>query len=129
MTTRKIAEALTQDQLIKIVRERFAGEAADLMCRMVEVLPRENQLWNVRTAKAKFAHVLTLVRENEPQFVQREGDKEPVILLSLKAMHDLLERGVTGQSFTERMAPFMQRTSTILTAPELGKMDRFEIPD
>lgn len=129
MTTRKIAEALTRDQLIKIVRERFAGETAGLMCRMVEELPHRNQLWNVRTAKAKFSHVLTLVRQNEPQFVQREGDEEPVILLSLKAMHDLLERGVNGQSFTERMAPFMQRTSTILTAPELGEMDRFEIPD
>lgn len=128
MITRPTLDDLTQDQLTQMVRERFTGIAAELMCRMVEELPRRNQLWNVRTAKARFAEVLTLVRTDAPQFVQREGDEEPVMLLSLKSMYDLLERGVIGQSFTEGMAPYMQCTSTALTVPELGERDRFAIP-
>lgn len=129
MTTRIAIEDMTQDQLTKMVRDRFTGEAADLMCRMVEVLPTINRLWNVRTAKANLPHVLELARKDTPQFVLREGDKEPVMLISLAAMYDLLERGVVGQSYTESMAPFMQHTSTSLDVPELGEMDHFTFPD
>lgn len=128
MTTRTALEDLTQDRLTKIVREHYTGEAAELMCSMVKELPRMNQLWNVRTAKAKLPQVLELVRKNAPQFVLREGDEEPVILISMRAMHNLLERGIVEQSFTERMAPFMQHTSTTLAVPELGEMDHFTIP-
>lgn len=119
---------LTQVQLTQIVRGRFSGLAADLMCRMVSVLPGRNPLWNVRTAKAKFAEMLALVRKGDPQFLLREGDEEPVILLSFEAMHKLVERGVVGQSFTEGMAPFMRHTSTELTARDFGPRDRFTIP-
>lgn len=128
MTTRTTVEELTQVQLTKLVRERFTGLAAELMCRMVEEMPRRSPLWNVRTAKAKFAEVLALVRTGDPQFVQREGDEEPVMLLSLDAMYNLLERGVVGQSFTEGMAPYMRQTSTDLPIPEFGSRDRFTIP-
>ena len=110
------------------MRERFSGFAAELMCRMVEGLPRLSQLWNVRTAKAKFSEVLALARTGDPQFIQREGDEEPVMLISLTTMHDLLDRGVVGQSHTVSMAPFMQHTSTALDIPELGDMDHFTIP-
>lgn len=127
MATRKTSEELTRDHLTKLVRDRFTGLAAELMCRMVEELPHRNQLWNVRTAKAKFAEVLALVRKGDPQFVQREGDEEPVMLISLDTMYQLLDKGVSGQSFTEAMAPYMCRTSTCLTVPELGSRDRFTI--
>jgi hypothetical protein len=46
-------------------------------------LPHRSQLWNVSTAKAKFSEVLALARAGDPQFVQREGDEEPVMLISL----------------------------------------------
>jgi len=128
MATRKTTEELTRDQLTKLVRERFSGFAAELMCRMVEGLPRLSQLWNVRTAKAKFSEVLALVRKGDPQFIQREGDEEPVMLISLTTMINILERGVIEKSYTESMAPFMQHTSTALAVPELGEMDRFTIP-
>ena len=128
MPTREVHEKLSQVQLTEIVRGRFSGLAADLMCRMVDVLPGDNPLWNVRTAKAKFAEMLAQVREGNPQFLLREGDKEPVMVLSLTAMHKLLERGVVGHSFTEGMAPFMQRTNTVLTARDFGPSDRFTIP-
>ena len=128
MATRKTAEKLNRDQLARLVRDRYTGFAAELMCRMVEESPRRNQIWTVRTARAKFAEVLTLAHTDSPQFVQREGDEEPVMLVSLKTMHDLLERRVIGQSFTESMAPFMQRTSISLAVPELGARDRFTIP-
>lgn len=128
MATRKAAEGLTRDQLTRLVRDRFTGLTAELMCRMVEELPRRSQLWNVRTAKAKFSEVLALARKGDPQFIQREGDEEPVMLISLTTMFDLLERGVIGKSYSESMAPFMQHTSTALAVPELGEMDRFTIP-
>lgn len=128
MATRKTPEELIRDQLTRLVRDRFTGVAAELMCRMVEELPRRSQLWNVRTAKAKFSEVLALVRTGYPQFVQREGDEEPVMLISLTTMIDFLERGVIGKSYTESMAPFMQHTSTALAVPELGEMDRLTIP-
>ena len=128
MSRRTAQEELTQVQLTRIVRGRFSGLAADLMCRMVSVLPGRNPVWNVRTAKAKLAEVLALVRQGDPQFLLREGDEEPVMLLSLKAMHKLVERGVVGQSFTEGMAPFMRHTSTELTARDFGPRDRFAIP-
>ncbi len=119
---------LTQVQLTQIVRGHFSGLAADLMCRMVRVLPGRNPLWNVRTAKAKFAEMLALVRKGTPQFLLRDGDEEPVIFLSLESMHKLLERGVVGQSFTEGMAPFMRNTSAELTISDAGPRDRFTIP-
>lgn len=110
------------------MRVRFTGLTVELMCRKVEELPHRSQLWNVSTAKAKFSEVLALARAGDPQFVQREGDEEPVMLISLTTMIDFLERGVIGKSYTESMAPFMQHTSTALAVPELGEMDRFMIP-
>ena len=132
MPTRAVPEKpipiqITQVDLTKMVRRRFSGLAADLLCRMVTEMPSRNTLWNVRTAKAKFAQVLALVRNGDPQFLLREGDEEPVMLVSLKTMHNLLERGIIGQSFTEGMAPFMRHTSADLTARELAPRDRFTI--
>lgn len=132
MPTRAVPEKpipiqITQVDLTKIVRRRFSGLAADLLCRMITEMPSRNTLWNVRTAKAKFAQVLALVRNGDPQFLLREGDEEPVMLVSLKTMHNLLERGIIGQSFTEGMAPFMRHTSADLAARELGPRDRFTI--
>lgn len=128
MATQKTTEELTTDQLVRLVRDRFTGLAAELMCRMVEELPHRSQLWNVRMAKAKFAEVLALVRTGAPQFVQRDGDEEPVMLISLDTLYKLLDKSVAGQTFTESMAPFMCRTSTCLTVPELGSQDLFTIP-
>jgi hypothetical protein len=119
---------LTQAELTRLVRERFSGLAADLMCRMISVLPDTNPLWNVRSAKAQFAELLAQVRKGHPQFLLREGDEEPVMLLSLGAMHELVERGIVGQSFTEGMGPFMHRTHTRLRVRESAERDRFTIP-
>lgn len=129
MATRKTAKELTRDQLTRLVHDRFTGFTAELMCRMLEELPRRTQFWNVRTAKAKFDEVLALVRTGDPQFVQREGDEEPVMLISLDAMYKLLDKSTAGQSFTEAMAPYMHKTITDLTVPELGSQDRFTIPN
>lgn len=129
MATRKMSEELTRDQLTRLMRARFSGEAAELMCRMVEELPDRNQLWNVRTAKSRLADVLALVRTGYPQFVQRDGDEEPIVLISLDSICKLLDRRMTGLSFTEAMAPYMHRTSTNLTVPELGSQDRYTIPE
>ena len=129
MATRKTPKEMTRDQLTKHVRDRFTGFAAELMCRMVEELPRQSQLWDVRTAKAKFAEVLALVHAGNPQFVLREGDEEPVMLISLDTMYKLLDRRTAGLSFTEAMAPYMHKTSIQLTVPELGSPDRFTIPE
>lgn len=128
MAPRKNSEELTRDQLTKHVRDRFTGFAAELMCRMLEELPCQSQFWNVGTAKAKLAEILVLVRAGNPQLVQREGDEEPVLLISLDTMYTLLDRAMAELSFTEAMAPYMQRTSTNLTVPELGSLDRFSIP-
>lgn len=105
MATRKTAEGLTRDQLTGLVRGRFTGLVAESMCGMVEELPPRTRLWNVRTAKANFAEVLALVRAGDPQFVWREGDEEPVVLISLDTMHKLLDKRTAGLSFTEAMAP------------------------
>lgn len=66
MATRKTAEGLTRDLLLGLVRDRFTGHVAESMCGMVEELPPRTQIWNVRTAKAKFAKVLALVRAGNP---------------------------------------------------------------
>jgi hypothetical protein len=110
------------------VRDRYTGFAAESMRRTVEELPRQSQFWNVRTAKAKLAEVLALVRAGNPQFLQREGDEEPVVLISLDTMYRLLDKRIAELSFTEAMAPYMQRTSTNLPVPELGSQDRYTIP-
>ena len=128
MATRKTAERLTRDQLTRLVRDRYTGFAAESMRRMVEELPPQTQLWDVRTAKAKFAEILALVRTGYPQLVQRNGDEEPIVLISLDTMYKLLDKRTAALSFTEAMAPYMQRTTTKLTVPELGSQDRFSIP-
>lgn len=129
MATRKTAEGFTRDLLTGLVRDRFTGLVAESMCGMVEELPPRTRLWNVRTAKANFAEVLALVRAGNPQFVWREGDEEPVVLLSLDTMHKLLDKRMTGLSFTEAMAPYMHKTCTSLSVPELGSQDRYTIPE
>lgn len=129
MATRKTAEELTRDLLTELVRDHFTGPVAESICRMVDELPSQTRLWNVRTAKAQFAKVLALVQTGYPQFVQREGDEEPVVLISLDTMYKLLDKRTVGLSFTEAMAPYMHRTSTNLTVPELGIQDRFTIPE
>jgi len=118
-----------QTDVITSLEDTLEPSVADTARRMLgEMRVKAGSVLNVRQVKAHMTKVLQAARSGKAQIVKRQGDKMPVVMVSLEAMAEAATKVVGHDAFYGAMRARLKRATRTLEIRDSGSREQFNMP-